>query len=458
MHRLPIFHDDRSFHDQTERMFREMQEKMGFHHHNPASAAATTDSFQSFLNGAVSAPNWPTSASTNWSTTATDGGGPRGAATGADQTFFELWPRTAVAPSGGLQSQTMTSETTSSSDFNRPINTQPETLDDATIRSLFVDLDPTQRDQGQGRMFRMSFDVHQYNPGDISVRSEDRCLVVEAKHSDNRNGNKVAREFCRRIQLPPAVDPEKLSSTMSSDGILTVQAPVPPPYQAALTGSTASGLEVPGGPSVMTGRGLDPRQSMEQLRVSPMTVQFDSTGSAAGSMRSRSPLLGMPPSTTMTTTSTTRISPMPFVAATSGSGGLLQPGFTPISDISIQVPPMAAPPVQLFPTPLSVIPPLQSPMAVNMPAVSVDPVTGRRRVDLLLDLGPPYTADDVVVKVDNGQRLIIEARHEERQNKGHVSTSSMQKQFDLGEDVDSATVKAMMRADGKLSVTAFVRQ
>jgi HSP20 family molecular chaperone IbpA len=97
-------------------------------------------------------------------------------------------------------------------------------------------------------------------------------------------------------------------------------------------------------------------------------------------------------------------------------------------------------------------------MAVNMPAVSVDPVTGRRRVDLLLDLGPPYTADDVVVKVDNGQRLIIEARHEERQNKGHVSTSSMQKQFDLGEDVDSATVKAMMRADGKLSVTAFVRQ
>jgi len=45
MSHLPIFHDDHSFHEQTERMFREMEEKMGFHHpmHNPAANTALQD-------------------------------------------------------------------------------------------------------------------------------------------------------------------------------------------------------------------------------------------------------------------------------------------------------------------------------------------------------------------------------------------------------------------------------
>jgi len=38
MSRLPIFHDDRSFREQTERMFREMEQSMGLHSpYNPAS-------------------------------------------------------------------------------------------------------------------------------------------------------------------------------------------------------------------------------------------------------------------------------------------------------------------------------------------------------------------------------------------------------------------------------------
>jgi len=51
MSRLPIFRDDQSFREQTERMFREMEEKMGFHH-NPHSQAA----FQDLVGGGT---RWP---------------------------------------------------------------------------------------------------------------------------------------------------------------------------------------------------------------------------------------------------------------------------------------------------------------------------------------------------------------------------------------------------------------
>jgi len=75
-------------------------------------------------------------------------------------------------------------------------------LDDATTKSLFVDVDPAQRGSGSvggaggGRVFRMSFDARRYDPADVSVRCEDdgRCLVVEAKHQelDGATGTKVS--------------------------------------------------------------------------------------------------------------------------------------------------------------------------------------------------------------------------------------------------------------------------
>jgi len=70
---------------------------------------------------------------------------------------------------------------------------QSEVLDDATTRALFVDVDPAQKGQGgQGRKFCMSFDVRQYDPAEMAVRSEDGCLVVEAKHLEqDSSGSKV---------------------------------------------------------------------------------------------------------------------------------------------------------------------------------------------------------------------------------------------------------------------------
>jgi len=66
MSHLPIFRDDHSFREQTERMFRDMEEKMGFHHQpNPT--------FQEFMSGGR---RWPPNFD--------------------DSTFFQLRPSAAL--------------------------------------------------------------------------------------------------------------------------------------------------------------------------------------------------------------------------------------------------------------------------------------------------------------------------------------------------------------------------
>jgi len=63
---------------------------------------------------------------------------------------------------------------------------------------------------------------------------EDDCLVVEASNGDVQN------DFVSRIQLPPEVEAEKLTSSLSADGILTVQAPCPPRYEKMVSGASQS--------------------------------------------------------------------------------------------------------------------------------------------------------------------------------------------------------------------------
>jgi hypothetical protein len=61
-------------------------------------------------------------------------------------------------------------------------------------------------------MFSLSVDLHEYDPDEVSVRSEDNYLIVEAKH--NQTGSRATRDLCRRTNLPNGIDPTKLSSTL----------------------------------------------------------------------------------------------------------------------------------------------------------------------------------------------------------------------------------------------------
>lgn len=327
----------------------------------------------------------------------------------------------------------------------------PEILDDATTRALFLDVEPQKGGGGgggQGRVFRMSFDTRQYDPAEVSVRCEDSSLVVEAKHVEqDSSGPKVAREFQRRIQLPPDVDPGKLTSTLSADGILTVEAPVPPRYQAvAGPAPTDTRRQNSNGWTLAA-------PTTQQPRASPVTVRLEPgvgtagrsaspfrdgsanaggrlspfAGGGVGTVGRSSPLLGNGAFMPVTINTGMRSSPVPF---------------TSLAPVTALAPSMSIP---------------GQTSSIDVPSITTDPATGQRRMELALELGRPYTADDVVVRVD-GRRLTIDARHESRDPQGHVSSSTTQKQFDVEAELDASTVRAKLRDDGRMIISGFVKQ
>ncbi len=90
-------------------------------------------------------------------------------------------------------------------------------------------LDPSEIfvDTGVARKtFRVTFDVSQFNPDEISVRTQDNKLIVYAKHEEVDKGRNVSREFSRQIDVPKYVDPNTLKSILGKDGILVIEAPV----------------------------------------------------------------------------------------------------------------------------------------------------------------------------------------------------------------------------------------
>ncbi|CAG2064813.1 unnamed protein product [Timema podura] len=74
--------------------------------------------------------------------------------------------------------------------------------------------------------FQVSLDVQQFKPEEIKVKTVDNYLVVEGKHEERKDEHGfISREFQRRYLLPEGVDPEAVTSTLSSDGVLSIAAP-----------------------------------------------------------------------------------------------------------------------------------------------------------------------------------------------------------------------------------------
>uniref|UniRef100_A0A0A1WDU2 Heat shock protein 23 n=1 Tax=Zeugodacus cucurbitae TaxID=28588 RepID=A0A0A1WDU2_ZEUCU len=76
--------------------------------------------------------------------------------------------------------------------------------------------------------FQASLDVQQFKPSELSVKVVDDHIVVEGKHEEREDDHGyIARHFVRRYALPKGFDADKVVSTLSSDGVLTVRVPKP---------------------------------------------------------------------------------------------------------------------------------------------------------------------------------------------------------------------------------------
>lgn len=75
-------------------------------------------------------------------------------------------------------------------------------------------------------LFKVKLDVHQFTPDEVSVKTRDNNLVIEAKHEERQDAHGfISRQFTRRYVLPDDVSIENISVNMSTDGILAIEAP-----------------------------------------------------------------------------------------------------------------------------------------------------------------------------------------------------------------------------------------
>ncbi|XP_077260937.1 protein lethal(2)essential for life-like [Temnothorax americanus] len=78
-------------------------------------------------------------------------------------------------------------------------------------------------------VFKITLDVKEYNPEEVTVKVVDRWVVVEGKHEATKDdGNAWSRQFVRKYLLPSRAEVDKIKTTLSSNGLLTVTAPLKP--------------------------------------------------------------------------------------------------------------------------------------------------------------------------------------------------------------------------------------
>lgn len=74
--------------------------------------------------------------------------------------------------------------------------------------------------------FTVSLDVKHFSPEELSVKINGDFIEVHAKHEERQDDHGfVSREFQRKYKLPAGVDPATVTSSLSSDGVLTVIGP-----------------------------------------------------------------------------------------------------------------------------------------------------------------------------------------------------------------------------------------
>lgn len=77
--------------------------------------------------------------------------------------------------------------------------------------------------------FQANFDVQHFKPEEICVKvSEDkRTVTIEAEHEEKKDEHgQIYRHFVRKYTLPKDCDVNHVESKLSSDGVLSITAPI----------------------------------------------------------------------------------------------------------------------------------------------------------------------------------------------------------------------------------------
>ncbi|XP_008575832.1 PREDICTED: alpha-crystallin B chain isoform X2 [Galeopterus variegatus] len=74
--------------------------------------------------------------------------------------------------------------------------------------------------------FSVNLDVKHFSPEELKVKVLGDVIEVHGKHEERQDEHGfISREFHRKYRVPADVDPLAITSSLSSDGVLTVNGP-----------------------------------------------------------------------------------------------------------------------------------------------------------------------------------------------------------------------------------------
>ncbi|XP_066491602.1 heat shock protein beta-1 [Tiliqua scincoides] len=78
--------------------------------------------------------------------------------------------------------------------------------------------------------WKVALDVNHFAPEELVVKTKDGVVEITGKHEERQDEHGfISRCFTRKYTLPVGVDPTAVRSSLSPDGTLTVEVPLPKP-------------------------------------------------------------------------------------------------------------------------------------------------------------------------------------------------------------------------------------
>ncbi|XP_047463676.1 heat shock protein beta-1 [Mugil cephalus] len=75
--------------------------------------------------------------------------------------------------------------------------------------------------------WKVSLDVNHFSPEELVVKTKDGVVEISGKHEERKDEHGfVSRCFTRKYTLPSIANIEKVTSSLSPEGVLTVEAPL----------------------------------------------------------------------------------------------------------------------------------------------------------------------------------------------------------------------------------------
>ena len=371
-------------------------------------------------------------------------------------------------------------------------------------------------DQADGsKLFKLRFDVKGYEPHEISIKAEGNKLVVTARTEDERSGNKATKQFNRQVDIPRGVDPDNLTSYLSADGILSVEAPVedvsdeegeeveveyvpdammgiePPLYQHVVDGGPVGGYgshyssHTSGGPGhsyysshssgppgagfsfKSTGgpSGYSYKSSTTTQPIAPrVSYEYHSCHSSSGHHdchHKEGPRRPLETHVKRIKNPTAKVDYFKSVSPqTVYHHHHTTPGLTGSALASSILSPSSGATYTSSISSSSCRAPtttiVNENYRYNEPNIVGGDEDGGKRLKLMVDVGRDYTPEDVHVTLHGPRRIAVQARHHQTVD-GRTSKREFSRDFSSAEDMEGYTARASLSPDGKLYIGACMK-